>query len=366
MPVVVVEDDKILRFIQCLLDPEVVPARAAALADYLSFDVPDVDGWIKGVQKSCGALYPAEVCMVPDQDALRGALGNADAVVTEALVIGEEELALAPKLKVVQNFGLDARNIDLDACARASVKTPVFRRRINGVVGEHVIALMLAVGRKICETNGALDFASLEALGYQPAMFDTDHISGGNWARITGLKNLQGSTLGALGLGEIGREVANRAKAMGMHILYHQRRQLPPEVEAQWDAEFVTFEAMFERADFVSIHVPLNDATRGMVDGAALARMKEGAILINASRAHIVERDGLIAALDSGRLGGAAFDVQYSEPLTGDEPVKDYPNVVLSPHIAVGPRQQALADMEEIIANLAAAVNQSIPAERSE
>jgi phosphoglycerate dehydrogenase-like enzyme len=358
MPLVVVEDDKILRFIQCLLDPVVVPARAAALADYLACDVPDVDGWIENVQKSCGAFYPAEVRMVPDQEALRAALADADAVVTEALVIGEEELAGAPKLKIVQNFGLDTRNIDLDACARADVKTPVFRRRINGVVGEHVIALMLAVGRKICETNGALDFASLETLGYRPAMFDTDHISGGNWARVTGLKNLQGSTLGALGLGEVGREVAHRAKAMGMGILYHQRRQLPPDVEAQWDAEYVSFDALFERADFVSIHVPLNDATRGMVDAAALSRMKDGAILINASRAHIVERDALIAALDSGRLGGAGFDVQYQEPLTGDEPLRDYPNVVLSPHIAVGPRTEALADMEEVISNLAAAVNQ--------
>ena len=336
MPVVVVEDDKILRFIQCLLDPDVAPARAAALADYLICDVADVNGWIASVQSACGAFYPAEVRMAHDQEALRAQLPDADAVVTEALEIGSEELALALKLKVVQNFGLDTRNIDLEALARA---------------------LMLAVGRKICETNGALDFASLEALGYKPAMFDTDHISGGNWARVTGLKNLQGSTLGAFGLGEVGREGASRAKAMGMQIIYHQRRQLAPEVEAEWNAEYVSFDDMLARADFVSIHVPLNDATRGMVDATAFARMKDGAILINASRAHIVDRDALIAALDSGRLGGAGFDVQYQEPLTGEESLKDYPNVVLSPHIAVGPRTEALADMEEIIANLAAAVN---------
>ena len=295
--------------------------------------------------------------MVPDQEALRAALLDADALVTEALEVGETELALAPKLKVVQNFGLDTRNIDLEACARAGIKTPIFRRRINGAVGEHVIALMLALGRKICETNGALDFASLEALGYKPAMFDTNQISGGNWARVTGLKNLQGSTLGALGLGEVGREVATRAKAMGMKILYHQRRQLPPEKEAEWNAEYVSFEALFERADFLSIHVPLNDTTRGMVDAAALSRLKEGAILINTSRAHIVDHEALIAALDSGRLGGAGFDVQYTEPLTGKEPLLDYPNVVLSPHIAGGPRTEALADMAEILTNLANAVN---------
>lgn len=356
MPVIVVEDDKILRFVQCLLDPDVLPVRAAAFADFLSFDVADVDGWIDGVRKSCGGLHPATVRMVADQEALLAALPEADGVVTESLLMGEAELSRAPRLKIVQSFGMDTRHIDLAACAKANVQTPPFQRRVNGAVAEHAIALMMAVARKICEADGALDFASLEKLGYQPGLFDTAHISGANWARIPGLKNLQGSTLGALGLGEVGREVANRARAMGMDILYHQRRRLEPDVEKTWDAEYVSYEELFERADFISIHVPLNDSTRGMIDGAAFARMKEGAILVNVSRAHIVDRDALMAALDSGRLGGAAFDVHYQEPAPADEPLKNYRNVVLSPHIAVGPRSQALLDMAEIVTNLAAAI----------
>mgnify|MGYP002016675539 CR=1 FL=1 len=145
---------------------------------------------------------------------------------------------------------------------------------------------------------------------------------------------LNGTLAGALGLGEVGREVAGRAKAMGMHILYHQRRQLPPEVEAQWNAEYVSFDDLFARADFVSIHVPLNDATRGMVDAAAFARMKDGAILINASRAHIVDRDALIGALNSGRLGGAGLDTFSEEPADPTLPVYQLPNVYATPHVA--------------------------------
>ncbi len=314
MPLIAVKDDKILRFVQRLLDPQVEPARIAAFTDYLAFDIPDVHGWIDHVRKSCGSFYPASVRMVPDQEALRAALPEADGLVIEGLNFGAQELSLAPNLKIVQNFGLDTRHIDMEACGRAGIKTPRFQRRIKAAVAEHAIALMLAVGRKICETDGALDSASLNKQGYPAAMFDVNHISGANWARVPGLKNLQGSTLGALGLGEVGMEVANRARAMGMDILYHQRRRLAPELEKKWDAQYVGFGELLERADFLSIYIPLNDETRGLVDGAALGRMKQGAILVNISRAHIVDRQALIQAMDSGHLGGAAFDVHYQEP----------------------------------------------------
>jgi glyoxylate reductase len=359
MSLILVEDDKILRFVQCLLDPDVVPERMDAFIDFLSFDTPDVNGWIKNVQNLCGDLYPSTVHMVNGQDALRSELPNADGLVLESLFFGNEELRKAPKLRVVQNFGLDTRNIDLEACEKAGVKTPRFRRRVNSAVGEHAIALMLAVGRKICETNGALDFESLKKLGYDAKLYNTEHISGANWARISGLKNLQGSTLGALGLGEVGREVASKAKGMGMDILYNQRRQLPPDVEKIWDAKYVSFEELFERSDFISIHVPLNNETRGLVNSKAFSHMKDGAVLVNVSRAHIIEREALIQALDSGRLGGAAFDVHYAEPASIDEPLKAYPNVVLSPHIAVGPRSEALLDMAEIVTNLAEAIKEN-------
>ncbi|MEK9677452.1 MAG: NAD(P)-dependent oxidoreductase [Rhodospirillaceae bacterium] len=356
MAMIIVEDDKILRFVQCLLDDKVVPERLAAFRDFLAFDVPDVDGWIASVRKDCAAIYPADVRTAADQDELRGLLPEADGAVIEALEIGADELAIAPKLRIVQNFGLDRRNIDLDACAAKGVATPVFNRRVNRAVGEHAIALMMAVGRKIVATDRALDFAALEDLGYAPKLYDVKHISGANWARVTGLKNLFNSTLGALGLGEVGREVAIRAKAMGMKILYYQRRQLPPEVEAEWGAEYVSFDELMRRSDFISVNLPLNDGTRGMIDAKAFELMKPGAILVNVSRAHIVERDALIAALASGKLGGAAFDVHYEEPSAVDEPLKAFPNVVLSPHIAVGPRTEALTDMAEIVGNLARAI----------
>ncbi len=357
MPVIVVEDDKVLRFLHVLLDPGVPPARAAALTDFLAFDMAHVDDWIARVRESCGVLYPADVCMVADQDALAAALAEAHALVVEGLTVGEGELARAPRLKTVVKFGVDARNIDLDACARAGVAVPTVRRRVNGAVAEHAIALMMAVGRKICETDGALDFDSLRALGYQPALFDGDHVSGANWARVPGLRSLQGATLGAVGMGEVGREVALRARALGMEVLYYQRRRLPAEVEGQSVARYVAFGDLLERADFVSLHLPLTPETEAMIDGAAFARMKPGAILVNVSRARIVDRDALTEALDSGRLGGAGLDVHYDEPSAAAEPLKSYSNVVLTPHIAVASRAHAVADMEQVVAALAEALS---------
>lgn len=353
MPVIVVDDDKVLRFVHALLDPEAPPARTAALSEFLSFDIPHVEAWIERVRASSGALFPATVRMVPDQEALSQALADADALVVEGLAVGEAELARAPRLRLVHKFGIDTRNIDLDACARAGVPVRTTRRAVNGAVAEHAIALMMAVGRKICATDGALDFESLRALGYKPGMYDPDHISGANWARVSGLKSLLGATLGALGLGEVGREVAIRARAMGMEVLYHQRNRLAPEIEAESDARYVPFDELLERADFLSVHLPYTPETEGMVDSRAFDRVKPGAILVNVSRAPIVERAALIAALDCGRLGGAGLDVHYQEPGAPDEALKAYANVVLTPHIAVASRRHAVADMEAVVASLA-------------
>ncbi|CAN0477800.1 unnamed protein product, partial [Laminaria digitata] len=182
--------------------------------------------------------------------------------------------------------------------------------------------------------------------------FHPNHVAGANWARVNGLKSLQGATLGALGLGEVGREVATRAKAMGMEILYHQRTPLPAEIESESGARYVSYGELLEASDFISVHLPLNASTDGMVDAASFDRMKPGAIIANISRAQIIDRDALIAALDSGRLGGAGLDVHYAEPGAPDEPLKTYRNVVLSPHVAVAQRAHNMADTAELVASL--------------
>ena len=356
MPVVVAQDDVIIRTVQVVLDPETPAERRAAFADYFSIDVPDFDSWLERVRSQVPGLYPATVHMAGDREAFHAALPDADAAVIESLSMGEAELALAGRLKVVQNFGTDLRNIDQEACARHGVAVKPLRRRVNIAVAEHALALMLALAKRICLTHGRLDVASLEQVGFPARMFDRRHVAGANWSRVDGLRTLSGATLGALGLGEIGREVARRARGFDMNVLYHQRNKLPVDIEAPLGASYCGFEELLERSDVVSIHLPLTQATEGMIDAAAFRRMKPGALLVNISRAAIIDRAALIEALESGRLGGAGLDVHYAEPGEADDPLKRFDNTVLTPHNAVASRVNATADMEELVANLAEAV----------
>lgn len=356
MPKIVAEDDVIIRTSQVILDPDADPERYAAIADYYHVDVPDFDGWVNRVRASIPNLYPATYEMYGDQDSFRAALGDADGIICEGFTIGEEELAAAPKLKVVQKFGTDMRNIDLEACARHGVAVYPLRRRVNIAVAEHAFAMMISMAKKLCLINHRIDTQSLHDVGFAARMHDTRHAAAANWGRVYGLGTLYGATIGCLGLGEIGREVASRATAFGADVLYYQRNKLPDDIDGQLGATYCGFEELLERSDYVSVHLPINDSTRGMINTDAFARMKDGAFLINISRAAIIDRGALIDTLESDRLGGVALDVHYEEPSPPDEPLKNYPKALLTPHSAVAGRLNGAADMEELIGNLAAEI----------
>lgn len=356
MPKIVAQDDVIIRTTQVILDPKTDPERYAAFADYYRVDIPDFDGWVGRVRRTVPELYPADFEMVADQDALLNAVGDADGIICESLTIGEAELDAAPKLKVVQNFGTDTRNIDLDACAARGVKVHTLRRRVNVAVAEHAFAMMLAMAKKLSLLNGRIDEASLHEAGFPARMHDRRHAAAANWGRVDGLGTLYGATVGCLGLGEIGREVASRAHAFGANVLYHQRNRLPEDIEKPLGATYCSFEDLLARSDYVSIHLPSNKSTEALIDAGAFARMKDGAYLVNISRAAIIDRGALMNVLESDRLGGIALDVHYEEPSPPDEPLKNYPKALLTPHSAVAGRHNAGADMEELISNLAAAI----------
>lgn len=353
MPKIVAEDDVIIRTSQVILDPNTDPERYAAIADYYHVDVPGFDDWVTELRASIPNLYPATYEMCADQETFRAALGDAHGIVCEGFTIGETELAAAPNLKVVQKFGTDMRNIDLEACARHGVAVYPLRRRVNIAVAEHAFAMMISMAKKLCLINHRIDTQSLRDVGFEARMHDRRHAAAANWGRVDGLGTLYGATVGCLGLGEIGREVASRATAFGANVLYHQRSELPGEITKSLGASYCGFEELLERSDYVSVHLPMNETTRGMIDAAAFARMKDGAFLINISRAAIIDRDALMDALESDRLGGIALDVHYEEPSPPDEPLKNYPKALLTPHSAVASRLNATADMEELIGNLA-------------
>ena len=351
--VIVVEDDPFPRLIQVVLDPATPIARREAFAHFFSHDLPDFPGWCEALGARLPRLYPASVRLVSSESALLEAIHGAQAAVVESLPVASRAIdAGASTLRIVQKYGTVVGNIDVEACRRAGVRVRTLRRRANIACAEHAFALMLALARKISATRGLVSVEQLRAAGYTPTQYDRSHTANANWARIPGIRTLYGQQLGIVGLGEIGREVALRAKAFGMLLVYTQRRRLAPEDEAGYQARYVSLDQLLATSDFISLHLPETDSTRGIIGARELSRVKPGTVIVNVSRPPLVERGALLEALRAGVLGGFGLDPHYDAPGQPDDPLLEFGNVIVTPHIAAAPRFNALGDFEELLIGL--------------
>jgi glyoxylate reductase/D-3-phosphoglycerate dehydrogenase len=274
--------------------------------------------------------------------------------------VGKAEIAAAGgALRVVQKYGTVVSGIDTAACKRAGVRVLTLRRRANISCAEHAFGLMLALARKIRETAGLVSVEQLQAAGYSPTQYDRAHTASANWARITGTRNLFGRQIGLVGFGEIGREMALRAAAFGLRIVYTRRRRLSTQDESRYGAAYAPLEKLLASSDYVSLHLPLSDSTRGIIGRREFGLIKPGAILINISRPPLVDRAALLEALRSGRLGGFGLDPHYDAPGRADDPLLGFRNVIITPHLAAAPRYNALDDLEELVLGLDTALKLS-------
>jgi phosphoglycerate dehydrogenase-like enzyme len=352
-PIIVVEDDPFTRLIPIVLDPDSPDERRAAFADFMAHDEPDFDGWLKRVRAGAAGLHPAEVRMVTSQDEMRGGLKEACALVVESLQVGSDDLAAAPNLKVVQKFGTGLRNIDTAACAARGLRVLTIRRRANISCAEHAFALMLTLARKLETVSGLVTPERARAAGRQLRPFDRRYTPGGNYPRVGGTRALNGATIGIIGLGEIGREIALRAAAFGMRVLYHQRSRAADAEELELKATHVPLATLLAQSDWILPQVPTSPGTRDLLGAAELALIKTGACIVNVANAPIINREVLLEALRAGRLGGVALDVHYQEPVDDDDPLLGFDNVVMTPRMAGSPRHNGLNDFEELITTLA-------------
>lgn len=242
-------------------------------------------------------------------------LEDADALVCLLLDrIDATVLARAPKLRLIANCAVGYDNIDLEACTRAGVCVTNTPDVLTEATAELTFALMLAAARRIPEGDRLV-----RSRGWEGWRLD----------QLIGVQ-LAGKTLGVIGLGRIGRAVARRAEAFGMHVISAGRERgpgAPPEHGAA-----MSIARVFAEADVVSLHCPLTPATRHLVNAARLATMKPTAILVNTARGGCVDDGALVAALERGQLFAAALDVFANEPEI-DERFYDCPRLVLAPHI---------------------------------
>ena len=243
-------------------------------------------------------------------------LQGADAVLCNKVPITAEVMAACPTLRYVGLFATGYNNIDVAYAASHGVTVCNVPGYSTEAVAQHTFALLLALTDRVHEYNAT--------------------VAQGDWIRSRTfacfpipLTELCGKTIGIVGYGAIGHRVGDMARAFGMRVLVHGRRPIP-----DTDVEQVPFEELLRRSDVVTLHCPLNADSQGMMDAAAFAAMKEGAIFINTSRGGLVDERALRAALESGHLLGAGVDVLQVEPMTADCPLYGAPNLIITPHIA--------------------------------
>ena len=250
----------------------------------------------------------------PAAAALASEIPAADAlVVRSATKVTSELLEKAPRLRVIGRAGVGVDNVDVDAATRRGVLVMNTPGGNSVSVAEHTLALMLGLARSVPQAN-----ASIHA---------------GRWEKssLSGTE-LRGKTLGLVGLGRVGTEVARRARALEMKVLAYDP-YVTPAAAREVEVELVSFDDLLRQSDVVSLHSSLSAATEKMLDAAALAKMKKGARLINCARGELIDEAALAEALRSGRLAGAALDTFAKEP-PKDSPLIGLPNVIATPHIA--------------------------------
>ena len=274
-----------------------------------------------------------------DADELLGLLSDAEVLLVRRLPVTERLVAAAPRMRLVLKIGRRTRSLDLAALDRAGVVVVAEPNPAWVAVAEHALLLMLALCRSLPSAHAAVIAGQVRA-GLVPRP-TTEREYAYNWADIAGLQVLFGRTLGLVGFGEIGRDVAARAAAFGMRVLYTARR--PAKDVAPELAEYRPLRDLLAASDVVSLHVPHTAETEGLIGRPELALLRPHAMLVNTARGGIVDEAALVEALEQGRLAGAALDVFRAEPLPPGHPLIRLPNVVLTPHIG-GVRIETMAD----------------------
>jgi phosphoglycerate dehydrogenase-like enzyme len=263
-------------------------------------------------------------------------LSDCEAVIVATRKLDREMIAAAPKLRLVVHQGVGYHDTtDVPALRARGIPVAVTPNGTPQTVSEHAVMLMLAACR-------LLPFADSELRSGRY------HV---NALRLQS-QTLAGKTVGFIGMGRIGQATARRLLGWEMQALYVDPVPLPDSEAARLNLERVGLPELLERADIVSLHVPLTDDTRAMIDHAALARMKKGAVLVNTARGPVVDETALVEALRSGHLGAAGLDVYEQEPVRAGHPLAGLRNVVLTPHIAAATRDTFAAKMQGVFANI--------------
>jgi D-3-phosphoglycerate dehydrogenase / 2-oxoglutarate reductase len=275
--------------------------------------------------------------VMPNQDRtlLRREILNADFLIVATTPIDAAILDCAARLRLIQHQGVGVDNIDLAAAARARVPVAINPEGTSVGVAEHVFLLMLALYKRLRALESEVQAGRWPVWAYRHQSFE-----------------LSGKSLGLIGLGRIGREVAMRARAFDMKVYYYDVARLPGQEERRIGVTYFELGRLLRKCDIVSLHLPLTPQTRQLITKERLASMPAHAILINTARGGLVDEVALTEALSNGAIAGAGLDVLASEPPRLDDGLITMSNVVVTPHVAAGTRDAFVRKLEWMYKNI--------------
>lgn len=287
------------------------------------------------------AIFEERILLTEDE--LITGCADADALMILREPITERVLGALPKLKVIGRFGVGLDTIDVDACSRAGVQVTYVPDSNVDEVSTHAVAMMLGLGRRLKTYDNA--------------------VRSGRWQAIAdgeGIARPSQQTLGLVGFGQIGRLTAKKAAAFGYRIIAFDPHLQKERIEAE-GVEAVSFDDLIAHADIVSLHVPATPQTRDIISKDVLARMKNGALLINVSRGGLIDEVALAAAIESGHLAGAGIDTLGQEPPGSENPLLKVQNLLLSPHAAHYSKHSYAEVRNKVFADVAAVLKGEQP-----
>jgi D-3-phosphoglycerate dehydrogenase / 2-oxoglutarate reductase len=293
----------------------------------MSFTVAITDSVFPSLEPEQTVLKPLGVELRPQQcrseEEIIALARDADAVLNCYAKMTARVIDNLKRCKIIARYGIGVDNVDLAAATKARILVTNVPDYCIDEVSDHALALLLALARRITVADGAVKVGTWEVVAH------------------AGIRRLRGQTLGLFGFGKIAKALASKVQPLGMKVLVYDP-YLEPALIAQHGAEAVSLDKLLAEADAVSIHVPLSPETHQIIGQRELTRMKPTAFLINTSRGGIVDERALAAALKEGRLGGAGLDVLSVEPPPADHPLRQAPNIILTPHLAFYSRESVI------------------------
>jgi lactate dehydrogenase-like 2-hydroxyacid dehydrogenase len=277
--------------------------------------------------------------------------GDVDAIITYQTPVSGAVIRGAPALKFIQKHGRNCRSIDVAAASERGVRVAVMPLMRNVTVAEHAMSLLLACARKVIDGHRAVTTASYQQQGLEPTVTTQDDYRK-NWAGIAGVTELFKSTVGIVGMGDIGMEIAHRCRAFGMTVNYHQRTRHPASVEDLLGISYLPLDDLLSSSDYIVLVIPHTPESEGIINARALARMKPSAVIVNVGRGGLIDEAALVAALENKQIAMAGLDVYRMEPLPVASRLRELPNVVLLPHTGGGSYRSWEIDVPASLANI--------------